>query len=668
MKRLIVITLLLLSVPLSVRGGEAGTETPFAMGAGAADISLSGSAIASSAGWTAAYWNPSRLASIQQTELGGFHTRLFDSDVSYQYLGVAHPTLDWGTFGFGLFRLGIGGIEKRDASNLYLGDIEDSRLGLLLAYGRVISNYRIGLALSMEHHSIDNYKSTSSPGLNLAVSRAWEMGGRIRGVTAALVMYNVLSPSMKLDNEDVSLPLSTGVGVTIPVQPNRNWDHLVNLHLTLNKVDALPAQIAVGVEYSVGNLLTLRGGANDGKLTSGVGLKLMSVGFDYAFVDRDLGTLHMFNLTSSFGKSKSSKRQERAARREREFNELMSQQLTASNEKMLQQLLNRGEEALEAGDLEKAESQYDRALFLARSSGSDTAQIYSTLNEVRERLSEVQRLQQYNDRLDSAQVNLAAHDYLAARYYASLALEFVENSDEAQQVIKEAEESLRRESSREELIKQRTLLSDSLVSYGRTDEAINVLMSLVEIAPNDNSILMALRRAQFERLRAKASQAYSNKRLNSALVSLDSALGYFPGHQWCEEMKSMITGQIKSIDPGQPTRKSGKKTVLSAELQKEVSDSYKEGQRLFTSGNMTAAIENWEKVERILPDYASVREYLINAYKFVGVELYSRGELEEAVSIWRKAAFLRPDNQEIAEYIKRTENEIRKLKELSYEQ
>ncbi len=667
MKGRIIVFIMVALLAAPVWGGEAGTESPFSMGAGAADIALGGSAVASSAGWTASYWNPSRLASMEQTELGGFHSRLFDSDVSYQYLGIVHPTLDLGTFGFGLFRLGIGGIEKRDASNLYLGDIEDNRLGLYLAYGRMISDYQIGLALSMEHHSIDNYKSTSSPGATIAVSRSWEMDGRIRGVKAALVLRNVLSPSMKLDNDDVNLPLSTDVGISVPVRPKVSWDHLVYFHLTLNKVDALPAKISTGIEYNIGQLLALRGGANGGKLTAGVGIRIRSVGFDYAFVDRDLGTLHMFNLTSVFGKSQSIKRQERITRREQEFNDLMSQQLTASNEKMLSQLVDRGEMALDGGDLEQAESQFDRALFLARASGYDTTQIFATLVDVRNRLDEVGRLQQYNAHLDSAQVNMAAGDFLATRYYASLALKYVDNSEQARQLIEEAEENLHRESSREELIKQRILLSDSLVSYGRTDEAISILLSLVEIAPDDNTVLMALRRAQFERLRAKASQAYNDKRLTNAIVSLDSALGYFPGHQWCEEMKSMIFGQIK-VSKNKGTKSVQlKKTVLSAELRREVEDTYQRGQQLFTSGNMTVAIENWERVERIAPDYASVREYLINAYKFVGVELYSQGDLTQAVEIWKRAAQLRPDNLEIGEYIKRTENEIRKLKELSYE-
>ena len=107
---------------------------------------------------------------------------------------------------------------------------------------------------------------------------------------------------------------------------------------------------------------------------------------------------------------------------------------------------------------------------------------------------------------------------------------------------------------------------------------------------------------------------------------------------------------------------------LSPELRREVEDTYASGQRAFQAGELTQAIELWERVERLAPGFESVRAYLVNAYKFVGVELYGRDQLEQAVATWRKAAALEPNNPEIAGYIKRTETEISKLKELSYEQ
>jgi len=48
--------------------------------------------------------------------------------------------------------------------------------------------------------------------------------------------------------------------------------------------------------------------------------------------------------------------------------------------------------------------------------------------------------------------------------------------------------------------------------------------------------------------------------------------------------------------------------------------------------------------------------------------MYGQNQLPEAVEVWKKAERLDPDNLEIRSYIERTEAEIIKLRELSYEQ
>ena len=107
--------------------------------------------------------------------------------------------------------------------------------------------------------------------------------------------------------------------------------------------------------------------------------------------------------------------------------------------------------------------------------------------------------------------------------------------------------------------------------------------------------------------------------------------------------------------------------VAPDDLRKEVEADYKTGQQLFEKGNLTGAVARWEKVERLAPGYMSVRTYLVDAYKFLGVELYTQSRLADAVDVWKKAAGLDPDSSEIAGYIKRTESEIATLEELSYE-
>ena len=104
---LIFVSCLLGLTALSVYADDAGTRSPFEFGVGARELALGGSAVSRCDAATAPYWNPSRLASAEQIGVCGFHCRLFDGDVAYQYLGLVIPTLDWGSIGFGVFRLGI---------------------------------------------------------------------------------------------------------------------------------------------------------------------------------------------------------------------------------------------------------------------------------------------------------------------------------------------------------------------------------------------------------------------------------------------------------------------------------------------------------------------------------------------------------------------------------
>jgi len=431
-------TALLVIVLLSsaVFSNDGGTRSPFDFGAGARSLALGGSNLALSSAWTAPYWNASRLASAERASLGGFHSRLYDSDVNYDYLGLVYPTLDRGTFGLGVFRLGIGGIEKRDAGNLLQGTIEDSRLALYLAYGKQLSRYNLGIAVSIEHHSIDSYTNTSSPGLTLSGSREWSFNNkRLRRISAAAVGRNLLRPTTKLVDSDVKYPYMADLGLTVQLVPNPSWEHTLSLSARLTKIDNLDPKLSLGMEYDIKSLLQMRGGMQESKLAVGVGLKYRSFSFDYALVDRDLGSLHMFSLTSLVGKPISQKLQVRTQQRESEFNEMMERRLSENNRQLTIELMAGGKAMLEAGDLVTASTMFDRALFMARSNKEDTTEIFELASTTSKRIDEVLQKQRYRQLIDSADSRFTKHDYIGATYFANLAVSEVKNSVEAERLL-----------------------------------------------------------------------------------------------------------------------------------------------------------------------------------------------------------------------------------------
>ncbi|PKK85035.1 MAG: hypothetical protein CVT49_00395 [candidate division Zixibacteria bacterium HGW-Zixibacteria-1] len=671
MRRLAIYILCLFITALSAAAAnDGGTRSPFSLGAGARDLAQGGANIAFGDAATAPYWNTSRLAMAEQIAITGFHSRLYDSDVAYQYFGAVVPTLDWGCIGLGIFRLGVSGIEQRDADNVLIpGELQDNRMAFYLSYGKDFSGYDVGLAVSFEHHSLGTYSATSSPGLNLSLGRTFAFhSDHIRELSLALVGRNLIKPGKELASDRVEQPSAFDAGFSLKVKPAAPWDHNLTLSAVYTRVDYLDSKYAAGIEYSFHDLVSLRGGVRDGNLSAGGGLSYKSITFDYALVDRDMGSLHMFAISTAFGTPLNSKRKIRAETREAEFNSLMNNRLVSKNRDMVTDLMQKGRQYLDNGNLNEAVNHLDRALFLARNAGIDTTGLFELALESHKRLEEVIVRQEYGQYMDSAQARFDIRDYLAARYFAGLALDKFPNSNEARSLLESADAAIESNTSREEMIVGRLMMVDSLLSYGRVENALKVVNTLKEYAPDDNRVKLAIRKTEFEFYKEKATTAFAAGNLRLADGAVDTALTFFPGHQWCTNMKARIQQEVKRraapIDT--PTVPVIKETI-SDEVLKEVRESYETAQRLFAKGSLSEAIEYWEKVDRLAPDYQSVRQYLVKAYKYVGVELYGRNLLRDAVDTWKKASLLDPGNNEINDYIKRTENEIRRLEELSYE-
>jgi tetratricopeptide (TPR) repeat protein len=638
------------------------------MGAGARDLALAGSALAEADPFAAPYWNPSVLAQAEQLSLGAFHSRLYESQTVYQYVGVAVPTMDFGGFGCGIFRLGVGGIEKRDKFNYLMGEIDDSRLAVYAGYGRSVSGYDVGLAVNLDHHSLDDYSATSSPGLSASVGRHFEPDvDRLSRVTAVVNGRNLIRPRMKLVDANITQPYAIEGGVSLTVLPKPSWDHSVTVSAAVAKADLVDPHLALGLEYSVRNRLQVRGGLRDGRASFGAGLMYRSIHLDYAMVDRDLGSLHMFSISARLGTPVSEKRQLRAQARETEFSALISKRLDDRNRETISSLVAHGQELIRKDDLEQASIILDRAIFLASGSGLDTMRVYQTAKDARAKVDKAQIQSAFAADMDSARVRLNIGDHLGAKYFADLALAKIPGSNEAAGILDRADTAIRQSTTKEEMLDSQLRRADSLMSYGRYEEALVTVRALNTISEDDERVKTATRRAEFGRWCEIAETAFSRAEYGKANAALDSALDVFPKHPWCLSLRAQIQQLLSRPVESTPAPEVEVVAPLGDDLRKEVDADYRSGQRLFEQGNLTGAVTRWERVERLAPGYMSVRRYLVDAYKFLGVELYTKSRLADAVEVWKKAARLDPDSSEIAGYIKRTENEIATLEELSYE-
>ncbi|MFH1314565.1 MAG: hypothetical protein ABIJ00_15265 [Candidatus Eisenbacteria bacterium] len=669
MKRRLLLAICLVSATaLSAVAGDGGAQSPFSMGAGARDLSLAGSALAEADPFAAPYWNPSVLARTDRLSLGAFHSRLYESQTVYQYVGLAVPTMDLGGFGCGIFRLGVGGIEKRDGFNYLMGEIEDSRLAVYVGYGRSVSGYDVGLAVNLDHHSLDDYSATSSPGLSASVGRHFEPGPDwLPRVTAAVNGRNLIRPRMKLVDANITQPYGIEGGISLTVLPKPSWDHSITASAAVAKADLVDPHIAIGLEYSVQDRLWVRGGVRNGKASFGAGLMYRSIHLDYAMVDRDLGSLHMFSISADLGRPMSEKRQIRAEARESEFSALISKRLDDRNRETISSLVAHGQELISKDDLKQAGIILDRAIFLASGSGLDTMRIYRTARDARAQVEKALLQSAFAADMDSARVRMDTGDYLGARYYADLALAKIPDSDEAAGILESAGTAIHQSISKDQILESQLRLADSLMSYGRYEEALITVRALNTISEDDERVKTATRKAEFGHWCEIAETAFSRAEYGKANAALDSALDVFPKHPWCLSLRGQIQQVLSRPVESVTAPEVDVDIPLGDDLRKEVDADYRTGQRLFEKGNLAGAVARWEKVERLAPGYMSVRTYLVDAYKFLGVELYTKSRLADAVEVWKKAARLDPASSEIAGYIKRTESEIATLEELSYE-
>jgi tetratricopeptide (TPR) repeat protein len=269
--------------------------------------------------------------------------------------------------------------------------------------------------------------------------------------------------------------------------------------------------------------------------------------------------------------------------------------------------------------------------------------------------------------MDSAWSKLSAGEYLDARYYAIRALGGFPDSEAAMDVLQKIDEGIGQTVANETELEKRILRADSLTSYGKYDAALAVAKTLKEIAPQDERVDMSIRKAEFGLWKETAEVAFSRAEYRTAEAAIDSAMVRFPGHPWGLSLSKRIREEMDLAVVVPADEKEDTPQPLSDDLKKEVEEAYKAGQRLFKEGSLEAAVARWEQVETLAPGYMSVRQYLVDAYKFLGVELYTKNQLQEAVDVWKKAARLHPDSREIAGYIRRTEGEISRLQEISYE-
>ena len=201
---------------------------------------------------------------------------------------------------FGLKELARGSFSFVEPTPLGVFSISGQRFGFELyrevtasvSYGRSISDwFHVGASIDYYSLTIQNYGSTGAIGVDL--------GGLVQisdQVWWGVAAFNLNAPRIGKGKE--RLPQQFSTGITYFPLPE------AIISLAIVKDIRYPAELQLGVEYSVFSGVDIRGGVSGepSTLNVGMGLQYSFIRIDYAFTEHpDLGVGHQISLSLALG-------------------------------------------------------------------------------------------------------------------------------------------------------------------------------------------------------------------------------------------------------------------------------------------------------------------------------------------------------------------------------
>ncbi|HSC52222.1 MAG TPA: PorV/PorQ family protein [Phnomibacter sp.] len=309
------------------------------IGAGARALGMGGANISSAVDPTAGYWNPARLAAIQNNpQVSLMHAEYFSGIGKYDYGSVAIPIQDnQRTLGFTLLRFGIDDIPN----TLYLvepdgrpnyNNIEtfsSADYAFLVSMGQVLrrdedKEISVGGNLKIIHRNVGSFAKAWGFGLDLGINMKtdkYSLSAVLRDATTTFNMWNFTfsereKQQLYLTRNDIPqqsteltaprlllggsylFDFSEKLNLLAELQLDNTFDGKRN---TLISTDFVSIDPRVGLELNVAKVFSVRGGVSnfqqalkDGDTTNkqkvwifqpsiGAGFKIKNVQIDYAF-------------------------------------------------------------------------------------------------------------------------------------------------------------------------------------------------------------------------------------------------------------------------------------------------------------------------------------------------------------------------------------------------
>ncbi len=644
-----------LAAPARAIDDGAGTTSPFGLGAGCRSIAMGG---ASSSMWGDSYAlfrNPAGLFNVERDEVNMFHTSLFDEATTYSAVALSHPFLNLGVLSFGAIQLRVGGIEQRDDANMLVeGDLTNVQTRYALGYAQqIVKGFTAGLDLKLDRFTQGAYSANGfglDAGLGLETS---VHSPAVDGIAVGVVFRNLLEPAITLVEQKAGDPRGVRAGLSVWRSISSRMQDRLAIAVDVDKTRLSDSRIQLGAEYSVRNMLALRGGWDGNDPTLGCGFTIRYFVLDYAYRSTELGGNHLFALAFRFGASRSEKGRRAQERHEEEIRKELEAQIANYEGRAVQTALEEGRERLSNGDYAGAIDRFSRVL------------LWSPADE------------QAADGLRRANAALSisrGDSLMAAGKYAGALLSYHESqkylaSDDAAERIRRCEK-LALEYSNAERMKEE-MLAKAIDLYTERNWSAAGLCFKEVLAIDSKNVIAAdyLARTrgkiqeQHEKVFADADRLAAEGRYGAAIQFLAGELEKNVTDVRLEAKIADITRLQKEAERANKSAVAAavRAPVLSADELARLGQGYGRGVEFFTRGDFSQAIGEWEAVYRAAPQFKNVSEYLVKAYQYLGMEHYANHEYDKAIGVWNMIFSVDPDNEKAVRYINKTKEELSRL-------
>ncbi len=311
------------------------------IGAGARSLGMGGANIATVRDGTAGYWNPARIAMVDEyPSLSLMHAEYFAGIGKYDCGGIAIPVNDAGrSIGFSLMRFGIDDIPNTlflvepDGSVNYnnIETFSSADYAFLFSMGQIIKETNdvtisVGGNAKIIHRSIGKFAKSWGFGLDAGISIAadkWKLAAVLRDATTTFNSWTFSFTDKEkevlyLTNNDIPEKSTELTSPRLLLGGAYRFDFSEKLSLlteaslettfdgkrnTLISTDFMSIDPRLGMEFNFNENLFLRGGVSnfqqalkDGDTTNlqkvwifqpslGAGFRINNVGIDYAFTN-----------------------------------------------------------------------------------------------------------------------------------------------------------------------------------------------------------------------------------------------------------------------------------------------------------------------------------------------------------------------------------------------